>query len=52
MGHRGHDCGADLHRTFTTSGQFVALFTVGRRTVGDKRSVPVADRLMDRWKSR
>lgn len=33
-------CNADLHMTFTTSGQTVAVCAAGRKAVGDKRSVP------------
>lgn len=42
------DSGADLHVSFTSSGQFVAMFTVGRKAVGDERSVPDC-RQTDGW---
>lgn len=34
------DAGADLHVTFTSPGQFVAMFTVGWRAEADQRTVP------------
>lgn len=47
-GHEDTGSGADLHVAFTTSGQFLAVFTVGRKAVGDKRSLPDCGQI-DGW---
>lgn len=43
------DSGGDLHLSFTTSGQFVAVGTVERNAVEDRRNVPDCGQI-DGWK--